>query len=200
MNAKTHCLRPLFGALLFIAAWQYCPAQLETNALRSATTPSAAATQKPSQRRAVMIAEWTRAKAWTQEYIAKMPEEHFGFKTVPEVRSFAEQMLHLAYWNFGFTAKAFGKTPPYKEADLMKDEFKAKARLSKAVAESYDFVIKGLSELIDMQLDEHLTRSDGTKILRLESLNDAYEHQTHHRGQTVIYLRLKGLEPPPEPF
>jgi uncharacterized damage-inducible protein DinB len=82
----------------------------------------------------------------------------------------------------------------------MKDEFKTKARVSKVVSESYDFVINGLKSLTDSQLDEELTMRDGRKVPRLERINDAYEHQTHHRGQTTIYLRLKRLVPPPEPF
>ncbi len=200
MNAKTQSLRLLFGALILITVWQPWPANSETSAQSSAALQTNAAKEKSSQRRAVMIAEWTRARDWTQEYIAKMPEEHFGFKPVPEVRSFAEQMLHLVYWNFGFTAKAFGRSSPYKEEELMKDEFKTKARLRKVVAESYDFVINGVKALSDAQLDEPLALSNGAKALRIERINDAYEHQTHHRGQTVIYLRLKGLEPPAEPF
>jgi uncharacterized damage-inducible protein DinB len=61
-------------------------------------------------------------------------------------------------------------------------------------------VINGLKGMSDAQLDEQLTMRDGSKILRIERINDAYEHQTHHRGQTAIYLRLKGLMPPTEPF
>jgi len=26
----------------------------------------------------------------------------------------------------------------------------------------------------------------------------AFEHQTHHRGQTTIYIRMKGIKPPNE--
>jgi uncharacterized damage-inducible protein DinB len=167
----------------------------------SATTAHAAGSSKePSHRVSIMIAQWTRAKDWTQAYIAKMPEENFSFKPVPEVRSFAEQMLHLAYWNFGFTAKAFGRPLPYQETDLMKDDFKSKARLTKVVAESYDFVISGLKQLPDEQLDQDTTTGSARTVRRIERLNDAYEHQTHHRGQTVVYLRLKGIEPPVEPF
>ena len=35
-------------------------------------------------------------------------------------------------------------------------------------------------------------------IARLAYLLKAFEHQTHHRGQCVIYLRLSGIKPPPE--
>src|SRR5215212_9981690 len=95
--------------------------------------PAATAREKPAPRvqarKDLMIAQWTRARDWTQQYIAAMPEGNFGFKPVPEVRSFAEQMLHLAFWNFGFTAKSFGQTAPYKEPELTKDELKTKARV-----------------------------------------------------------------------
>src|SRR3954466_10585490 len=108
-----------------------------------AQAPARAPSAKPG-RVPLMIAEWTRAKDWTAKYIKAMPEENFKFKPVPEVRSFAEQMLHLAYWNFGFTAKAFGKALPYSEEQLMTGDFQTKAALTKIVADSYDFVIKGL--------------------------------------------------------
>jgi hypothetical protein len=97
------------------------------NSVSPTAARAASARKEPSHRVSIMVAQWTRAKDWTQQYIAKMPEENFGFKPAPEVRSFAEQMLHLAYWNFGFTAKSFGRPLPYQEADLMKDDFKSKA-------------------------------------------------------------------------
>mgnify|MGYP000909810773 CR=1 FL=1 len=37
-----------------------------------------------------------------------MPEEGYSFKAVPEVRSFAEQMHHLATANFFYAAAATG--------------------------------------------------------------------------------------------
>ena len=82
----------------------------------------------------------------------------------------------------------------------MKDDFKSKARLTEVVTESYDFVISGLKQIPDEQLEQKTVTGSGQTIRRIERLNDAYEHQTHHRGQTVVYLRLKGIEPPVEPF
>ena len=199
MKAKNRSLCCLLGVLVLVVAARICPAQ-QVHGKKLALAQAAAFEEKPSLRVAVLVAQWTRAKTWTQEYINKMPEDSFGFRPVPEVRSFAGQMLHLAFWNFAFVDRATGQTSPYKEQDLMKDEFKTKARLSKVVAESYDFVINGLKRLSDAQLDEQLTMRDGSKILRIERINDAYEHQTHHRGQTAIYLRLKGQMPPTEPF
>jgi hypothetical protein len=39
-----------------------------------------------------------------KEYIEAMPEDALGFKPTPEIRSFAEQMLHLAGGNYMFAA------------------------------------------------------------------------------------------------
>ena len=195
----------LSGARL-IAAVLLLATSLVSGFAQSSQGPGTAAPSQPaaragrSSRLTLMIEEWTRARDWTRQYIDKMPEGNFAFKPVPEVRSFAEQMLHLAYWNFGFTARCFGRTTPYKEADLMNGNFQSKAALSKLVTESYDFVISGLKELPEDKLDENITLGDGRITRRIVRINDAYEHQTHHRGQTVIYLRLKGIEPPIEPF
>ena len=36
------------------------------------------------------------------------------------------------------------------------------------------------------------------EVTRLQAFEKAFEHQTHHRGQTTIYLRMKGVKPPAE--
>ena len=56
-----------------------------------------------------MVAEWQRAKTYTKAYLDAMPADGYSFKPTPEIRSFAEQMLHLATDNYGFAAFASGK-------------------------------------------------------------------------------------------
>lgn len=163
-------------------------------------TPARAATAKgnAASRIDVMAGEWTRARDYTREYLDAMPEEGLGFKPVPEVRSFAEQMLHLANANFMFAAAAAGRPNPYKDRDLEKlPEFKTKAGLTRIVIESYDFAIDALRSLADARLDERTTLF-GAERSRAGVLAAAFEHQTHHRGQTTVYLRLRGVTPPRE--
>ncbi|MEZ4904555.1 MAG: hypothetical protein R2822_23815 [Spirosomataceae bacterium] len=47
-----------------------------------------------------------------QEYLDAIPEDGHPFKPTPKFASFAEQMMHLADANFGFTAAATGKQSP----------------------------------------------------------------------------------------
>ncbi len=162
--------------------------------------PAAPTKEWPKDRVGGLVAEWTRAMNWTKEYIDKMPEDAMGFKPIPEVRSYADQMLHLASANFFYGSRGTGAANPYQGKDLTKmEELKTKAGLTKVVMESYDYVIKSVQAMDAAKLDERMAIR-GTNTPRAELLVMGFEHQTHHRGQTTIYLRMKGVTPPPEPF
>jgi len=142
------------------------------------------------------IADWERAKIYTKEYLDAMPEDGYGFKPTPEMRSFAEQMDHLADANFNFTAAASGKKSPFEgRAEKMADQ--SKANVTKVVMESYDFVIASFKAIpeADLTKDVKLFGMDTKVGIAFEK---AFEHQTHHRGQTTVYIRLKGVTPPKE--
>ena len=153
----------------------------------------------PADPTGLLVAEWTRAKNWTKEYLDKMPESAIAFKPTPEIRSFGEQMMHLASANFAYATFASGKQAPYKREDLTIENYKTKADLNKIVLESYDFMINVIKSMDVAKLNEKITMR-GTSLSRAAVLHNGFEHQTHHRGQTTIYLRLKGVVPPPEPF
>ena len=161
--------------------------------------PAQAAKEWPNDRIGGLIAEWMRAKNWTKEYLDKMPEEGYSLKPVPEVRSFAEQMHHLATANFFYVTMVTGAKAPYERAALAPEKFKTKAEVTRLVLESYDFAISSLKAMEAAKLDERINMR-GTNIPRAAVLTMGFEHQTHHRGQTTIYLRMKGVTPPPEPF
>jgi uncharacterized damage-inducible protein DinB len=158
--------------------------------------------ETPKDRAAILAAEWTRAKLGVQEYIEAMPEDGIGFKPTPQIRSFAEQMLHLAGGNYMFASAAAGKENPWdftkgKDPEKVEDFKKTKAALLKFVMESYDFAINAVKGLNQAQLDETVQLFSMTMPRHLV-LTKGIEHQAHHRGQTTIYLRLKGVTPPSE--
>jgi uncharacterized damage-inducible protein DinB len=160
-----------------------------------------AAVSEPSKAVKELDFSWKRAKKWSLDYIDAMPEEGINFKPTPEIRSFAEQMLHLAFWNYGLAEWVAGKPNPFGKDQKnleTKSEYKTKAALRKVVEQSYDFVIDGIPGLDNTKLLEEVSFFN-SKMTRLNVLAIAMDHQTHHRGQTTIYLRLKGVTPPPEP-
>jgi uncharacterized damage-inducible protein DinB len=145
-----------------------------------------------------IVAEWTRAKAYTKAYLDTMPADGYAFKATPEVRTFAGQMLHLADANYFFIATASGKTPPLaKDVSLEKTVEQTKDATTKAVLDSYDYAIGAIQGMTEAQFREEVTFGK-MKAARGLLLAKGFEHQTHHRGQTTIYIRLKGVKPPNE--
>lgn len=200
MKQRIMALRYLVSTLALSAALSLvCVAQQAAGGQQKAAPAQAApAKEFPTGRIDGLVAEWTRARDYTKEYLDAMPEDGYNFKPTPEIRSFAEQMLHLASGNFGFGAGITGQTNPYQGKNLEKmDELKSKAALTKVVMESYDLIINGLKTLNDAKLDERM-KLFNTNMPRYVALAKAFEHQTHHRGQTTIYIRLKGVKPPNE--
>ena len=168
---------------------------------QAAKPPAAAPPAKvfPADRLAGLVAEWTRARDYTKEYLDAMPEDGLGLKPTPDIRSFAEQMLHLSNANYMFGSIITGAANPMQGKNLEKaDDLKAsKAALSKTVLDSYDFMINAVKGLDAAKLDEQVNLFNN-KLPRSVALAKAFEHQTHHRGQTTIYIRLKGVKPPNE--
>jgi len=147
---------------------------------------------------AELIKEWERSKAYTQEYLAAMPEKGYALKPTPEMRSFAEQNLHLADANYGLASSALGINSPFELGIWEKSSDKSKASLTKIVLASYDFVIGEIKKLTDAQLDEPIKMIGSFDMTKRIALAKVFEHQTHHRGQTTVYLRLGGITPPQE--
>ena len=143
------------------------------------------------------ITEWKRAKAYTKAYLDAMPADGYTFKPTPEIRSFAQQMLHIVDAAGFFIPAATGKANPMGTNSAEKTVAQTKEATTKAVMDSYDYTISAIEAMTPAQMQETVTFANNqmTKALILAK---AFEHQTHHRGQTTTYLRLKGVTPPPE--
>jgi uncharacterized damage-inducible protein DinB len=147
---------------------------------------------------ASMVADWERAKAYTLEYLNASTDEVINFKPTPEMRTFGQQMLHLAEANYGLAAAASGKTSPVAFGALEKsDKFSTKDAVTKEVMASYDFVIAAAKEMTEPKMAE-MIKVFNFDLSRGAAMEKLFEHQTHHRGQTTVYLRLKGITPPQE--
>lgn len=145
-----------------------------------------------------MVKEWERAKAYTKEYLDAMPDKDYGLKPTPEMRSFAEQMLHIADANYGFSSAATGEKSPFGMGEAEKATDRSKEAVTKVVMESYDFAISCLKKLTPAQLNENIKLMDRFELTKGATFEKAFEHQTHHRGQATVYLRLAGVKPPME--
>lgn len=194
MKQQLIALRYLVSSLaISVALGLVCFAQ--TAATSSQAKPAAMNAQNDHV--TMMVADWTRARDYTKEYMDAMPAEGYSFKPTPEVRSFAEQFLHLANANYLFASSATGLASTNKVNLEKTESMKTKAEATKAVMDSYDFVIMAIKGA-DMKKFGESIKLFGQDVSRGVALAKAFEHQTHHRAQTTIYLRLKGVTPPGE--
>jgi uncharacterized damage-inducible protein DinB len=145
-----------------------------------------------------MVKDWERAKAYTKEYLDAMPADKYGLKPTPEMRSFAEQMLHLTDGNYGIAAAAAGVQSPIGMGAAEKSADKSKEAVTKQVMDSYDFVISTIKNMKPAQMGETVKLFDRFVLTRAQTLDKVFEHQTHHRGQATVYIRLAGATPPQE--
>ena len=161
-------------------------------ALAGAALPGAA--QSGSfilQFRDSFLRHWEVERSYTLAMAEAMPAEHYEFKPDPVQRSFGEQFIHLAGANTRYFS-SFGLMPP-PEVPKAAD----KETVKQYISTSWDYTTEVLRKLSE----KDLLRNDlGTPRFKPHSGTDlclrAYTHTAHHRGQTIVYLRLKGIKPP----
>lgn len=145
-----------------------------------------------------MVKDWERAKAYTKEYLDAMPAEKYSLKPTPEMRSFAQQMLHLTDGNYGFASAATGVASPVGMGESEKSTDQSKENVTKLVMAGYDFVINSMKTMTQAQMNEATQLFGRFDMTKGKALEKCFEHQTHHRGQATVYIRLAGATPPQE--
>ena len=144
------------------------------------------------------IKDWQRAKAYTKEYLDAMPKDKYNYKPQDSIRTFAQQMIHLAQGTISLMTSGTGKKVPdiinrrgLEQMNLSADSVAFFVNLS------YDFAIEAVSEFDMNKFAERVKRGNFDEP-RVAWMMKAFEHQTHHRGQTTIYIRMLGIKPPNE--
>ena len=148
--------------------------------------------------KAQLVKDWERAKDYTIAYLNTMPANKYSFKAQDSIRSFSQQMLHLAQANVGLLSGAVGNPLAFAAGNLeARTTAQTKDSVMYYVVASYDYAINGIKN------SNIATWGDKSKFFNFEETKltwffKAFEHQTHHRGQTTIYIRLVGVKPPQE--
>lgn len=122
----------------------------------------------------------------------KMPEENYGFKPTPEVRSFGQIVGHVADAQYMFcsTVLGDGTKPPGIEKSKT-----SKADLVKGLNDSFDYCDKAYDGMTDARATE-MIKVFGRDMAKLTALSINNAHDDEHYGNLVTYLRIKGLVPP----
>lgn len=162
--------------------------------LAALTAPPAAAQQYMSKTTFAGILE--HQKSFLLQYVDAAPDSMLGWRPVPGVRSFAEQIEHAAFSD-AFVGHmlivgnrdmpSFGDSTVYR---------RSKAALREAVTRAMDHTIEMINGVTDAQMMEEVSLF-GRRMPRHRALLLLLDHFPWTLGQTVPYLRMHGVTPPP---
>ena len=191
----------LIVALSLAAASAYAQAAKGPPAAGASASPSTPPTIASAIDREISIVEKEVVEA-----AEAMPEEKFDFS--PEkldlsgadykgVRTFGEQLKHIAASNYLIWSSITGEKPPDTVNDGKgPDNMKAKADIIKFLKGSFAFGHKAVATLNDSNLVQPVTSRSGRQTTRLFQATFAPAHAFDHYGQLVEYLRMNGIIPP----
>jgi uncharacterized damage-inducible protein DinB len=129
----------------------------------------------------------------------KMPEENYGMRpgAQQEVRTFGQQVTHVATYNFLWCSQAKGEKNP-NPGNL--DKLTSKAEILKVLNDAFTYCDGAYNALTDASGTEviAITQENGreTRNLRMGLLTLNYGHNNEIYGSMVVYLRAKNIVPP----
>jgi hypothetical protein len=149
----------------------------------------AAASSAPANQVADVKAAYATIKSNITKMAERMPEESYGFKASPDIRSYGELMAHIATAQVLYCSMAAGEMK--RPADVKG----SKADIVAAVKGSFDACDAVFDKLTDSSAMEGVRGRRG-QTARISVLWGMIVHSNEEYGYGSIYLRLKGLVPP----
>jgi uncharacterized damage-inducible protein DinB len=133
-----------------------------------------------------------------------MPDDKFNFAPAPTqgefkgVRTFAQQVKHIAGANYMFGAAILSEKPPVAMGgENGPENLTSKADIVKYLKDSYAYLHKALATINENNVLEKVQSPFGpNKVTRLSLATFSVAHPLDHYGQMVVYLRMNGIIPP----
>lgn len=131
-----------------------------------------------------------------------MPEDKYGFAPTngefKGVRTFAEQIKHVAAVNYELGAAILQEKPPVDVGDESGPaSITSKSDVLKYLKDSFEYTHKAIATINEKNLTQPLRSPFGEgSVTRLGLASSVASHGFDHYGQMVEYLRMNGIVPP----
>ena len=188
MLTRPNIVLPLVGLLVVVGNCASTLAQAQNQ------------TPRPASSRADETVElWNMIGNKLVAMAKDFPEDKYDFKVQKDQRTFAENLLHAAAFEYVVARKVSGSKnigPDFGDGDNpARENFKTKADVVQFVQGAVEAGAKVIQEQGDARLDK--TSSWGKKMVHNSYLwTFATEHSGEHYGQLVVYYRANQLVPP----
>ena len=193
----------LHSSLLLIFSVALFAQAATPQAAPSQTTPppAAQADQAPPTVASVLDRSLSGVEREFVSAAEAMPEDKYGFApTTGEfkgVRTFAEQVKHVAAVNYMVFAAMLGEKASDTGGENGPDSIKTKAEIVKYLKESFLLGHRALAGVTTENLIQPIANPFGPRpVTRLALGTTIIGHCFDHYGQMVVYLRMNGIVPP----
>jgi uncharacterized damage-inducible protein DinB len=160
--------------------------------LTASSLPAQAAPPAADASVAAVRMFWQQVTNYVTQSAKDMPEDKYGYRPTPEVRTFGQLIGHVAGAQRMFCDIATGKTPS-SEDDIEKS-VTTKAGLIEALEASTAYCNAAYAQT------DAATRAPvdmfGQKVTRFHALVLNGSHNAEHYGNIITYLRINGMVPP----
>src|SRR3982751_6400900 len=135
--------------------------------------------------RDVLVTRWSEIGDKMVKLAEEFPEDKYDVRPAADVRSFADQLRHVAFWN-----RYVQKTLRREEADGQANELPPSTYPSKAK------IVKVLRTTFADVAKEFGAMNGSASNADADTMVSFIEHGGEHYGQLVMYARLNGIVPP----
>ncbi len=166
-----------------------------------AATPQGKTDQKPT-----FAAVYDRTLSGTEKEVVSaaeaMPDDKFNFAPTQGdfkgVRTFAQQVKHIAAVNYMLAAAILGEKPPVElGSENGPANITSKADAVKFLKDSFSYLHKALGSIDESNILGQVQSPFGpNKMTRMSLSLIAISHPFDHYGQMVEYLRMNNIVPP----
>jgi hypothetical protein len=133
----------------------------------------------------------------------EMPAEKYDFRPrqgeFKDVRTFGEQLRHVASLNLCMSAVLLGEVPPYPQAERLNGPpaVKSKEDVLVLLRRSFERAHLAIRSVNQGNLREVIRNPmSGEEMTRLGAASIMTWHSYDHYGQLVVYARMNGIVPP----
>lgn len=134
---------------------------------------------------AKLIERWQQVCRKLTALAEEIPENRFDYRPVDGVRTFADVLRHVAFWNQYVADSACGRKGDDTANELPKEGFSTKTRIVDALKRSAADAADALKD-----------NPSGLSPEMVEMVVTFIEHNCEHYGQLVVYARLNQIFPP----
>jgi hypothetical protein len=148
--------------------------------------------QQPTTEAAVLKQAYAAIKGNLTKAAEKMPEDQYGFKASPDIRTFGGLIGHVADVQGRICSAAAGSTPPASPAEKT-----AKADLVAALNASFAICDGVFDSLTDADASKTMSMGRGGPRSEFATLwQFIIGHSNEEYGYLAVYMRIKGVVPP----